>query len=775
MVSTCATLLVLLVVSSPQDDRLAHRLRALDPHVLPGKERDAARRAVREDQRRRVFEANRRSSRQWRAIESRGDWERFRDERLARLRESLGSPGLTASDTAPRARVTGEVTGDGFRIENTVLESRPGGWITANVYAPSPPRASMPGIVISHSHHRPKEQSELQDMGMTWARAGCVVVVPDHLGHGERRQHPFHEASDFERPFRVSRQDYYFRYDLAAQLDLAGESLMGWLAADLMRCVDLLVARPGVDADRIVLLGAVAGGGDPAAVAGALDRRIDAVVPFNFGGPQPETTYPLPDDAERSFNYAGSGSWESTRNLRGSAAGGFLPWVIVGGIAPRRLVHAHEFAWDRERDPVWKRYRRIYQLLDAPENLAFAHGRGALRGRPPESSHCTNIGRVHREMIHPALARWFGIEVTREREYSRPRDRSELRCMTDEAARELRPKSICEALSSVARSRPAPPEALSRWERALGDVAPDAPPRVRIATIDRTALPGVLLERLALEVEPGIVVPALLLIPASASATTSPTRPGAPLVVALARLGKAWFLAHRAEALAALLEAGIAVCVPDVRGAGESAEGSGLGRSSAATSRSSTEQMLGGTMAGARLRDVRALLAHLRERRELDASRIALWGDSPSSPLAPRTDHRVPRRIGGRPEGPDPLGGLLALLGAALERDVRCVLVHGGLVSFRSVLDSPFVFIPHDVAVPGALGAGDLAGLVSAIAPRPARLGALVDGLGRAVDAERARAAYRSALEAYAGASGALHIAGEESGPAVRWLIERLR
>src|SRR5262245_64743856 len=110
-----------------------------------------------------------------------------------------------------------------------------------------------------------------------------------------------------------------------------------------MSCVDALVARPGVDSKRIILLGSVAGGGDPAGVTAALDQRIACVVPFNFGGPQPENRYPLPDDAETSFNYAGGGSWESTRNLARSAADGFLPWVIVGSVAPRKLIHAHEF------------------------------------------------------------------------------------------------------------------------------------------------------------------------------------------------------------------------------------------------------------------------------------------------------------------------------------------------------------------------------------------------------------------------------------------------
>ena len=61
-----------------------------------------------------------------------------------------------------------------------------------------------------------------------------------------------------------------------------------------------------------------------------LDERITAVAPFNFGGPQPETKFPLRKDAKVTFNYAGSGSWESTRNLARSAKDGFLPWVIVG-------------------------------------------------------------------------------------------------------------------------------------------------------------------------------------------------------------------------------------------------------------------------------------------------------------------------------------------------------------------------------------------------------------------------------------------------------------
>src|SRR5262249_18741544 len=157
--------------------------------------------------------------------------------------------------------------GDGYRIEKIVFESRPGLLVTANLYSPAKPGTSMPGILIIHSHHNPKTQGELQDMGITWAKQGCLVLVPDQLGHGEGRQHPFKDKESYPKDFAPSRQDYYFRYNEAIQLHLVGESLIGWIVWDTMRGVDLLLSRPGIDRKRIILLGSVAAGGDPAAVA----------------------------------------------------------------------------------------------------------------------------------------------------------------------------------------------------------------------------------------------------------------------------------------------------------------------------------------------------------------------------------------------------------------------------------------------------------------------------------------------------------------------------
>ena len=104
------------------------------------------------------------------------------------------------------------------RVENIIYESRPDFFVTANLYVPAKTDKPMPGFIIVHSHHNPKTQGELQDMGMMWARQGCLVLIPDMLGHGERRQHPFVDANSYPEKFKVSRQDYRFRYNTALQL-----------------------------------------------------------------------------------------------------------------------------------------------------------------------------------------------------------------------------------------------------------------------------------------------------------------------------------------------------------------------------------------------------------------------------------------------------------------------------------------------------------------------------------------------------------------------------
>ena len=776
---TAAALAATAWAGETQTMKLEQALRRLRPDALDPERARALRGMLADDLARRIAEANRRSSAAWRAVRTRDDWQRLRDAAMGHLRKSLGT--FPAVPRRVVVRTTGRLAGRGHRVDKVLFETRPGLWVTANLYRPAAPTASMPALLICHSHHAPKDQAELQDMGVLWARRGCVVLVPDLPGHGERRQHPFATAGDYDEPFRVGRQDYYFRYDTGMQLDLAGESLMGWFVWDLWRCVDVLRAEEGVDRKRIVLLGAVAGGGDPAAVAAALDPRIAGAVIFNFGGPQPETPYPLGDDAEATLNYAGTGSFESTRNLRRSAADGFLPWLIVGAIAPRRVVYAHEFSWDRGRDPVWKRLERIWSLYGARDALAGASGRGVLSERPPKASHCTNIGRTHLASIHPLLERWFGIAAGPDAPAVR-REREELTCWTRVLRQRLKPKRLCELLGASASRRSAavratwagqsPAEARraarAAWALLLGNVEPTGP--ARVLDERREAVGTVDLRRLVLGVERGMVVPAVLLAPAGAG----PARPAA-CVVGLAEGGKTAFLRRRARQIAELLDGGLAVCLIDVRATGETRGNESRERWGRLTAQAATELMLGGTLAGSRVRDVRAVLRLLRRRKEIDARRIALWGDALVEPNPPTRRFAMPRHMDGRPRRAEPLGGMLAMLTALFEDDVAAVAVAGGLSDFGAVLAGAFVTVARDTVVPGAAAGGDLPGLAALLAPRPLCLAGLVDGQNRRHRVRAVRELYRPATDAYARAQVPERLVIRREPSVAAWLLTALR
>lgn len=742
----------LLALGAEDPANLAKKLRDLNANVLatdPVKTRELSE-MLYQDVRARLRAANQRDTAAWRAIRDRADWERYREVRIKALRASLGPEQPRGPVTV---RVTGKIAGDGYRIENIVYQSRPGLWVTANLYLPADPRQSVPGILICHSHHNPKTQGELQDMGVIWARLGCAVLVMDQLGHGERRQHPFVDTSSYDKPYRVGRQDYFFRHHVGLHLALAGESLTGWMAHDLSRGVDVLLDHAGADKERIALLGAVAGGGDPAAVAAALDDRIKVAVPFNFGGPQPETRHPLPADAADAFNYAGSGSWEPTRNLRHSARDGFLPWVIVGAVAPRGLIYAHEFAWDKERDPVWQRLQQIYGFYRS-ERLAFTHGSGRVSGSSSNDTHCNNIGAVHRVMIYPPFERWLKIPVPAKES----RDRhsvKELTCLTGTSndikvtpARVLAGQ-LADNRRAVLRRRLPLLAAEDRrrfmaanWDVLLGGVTLQTPPRAVLLGTEE--LDSITVERVALSVERDVRVPCLLMVPAR--------MPGKklPVVVCLAQEGKQRFLKVRSAVVARLLHGGVAICLPDVRGAGETRPGDGRGRTSSATALSSSEQMLGGTLLGARLRDVAAVLAYLADRAELDSARTALWGESFQFPNPPGRKLDVPLEVSEQPALAEPTGALLATFAALYHPRIHAVVARGGLVNFRCVLDSPFINVPHDTIVPGALTAGDIDDVYAALAPRPLRLEGLVDGRNRRLDEKRLETALAAVRQGYA-------------------------
>lgn len=717
-------------------EKLAAAIRSLDSSVIPADQSADVREAVRRDVRAQIKAAEDRESAAWYKVKSRDDWERFRRERIVALTRALKQARDPAAFEPRDARTTKRFDGGGFTIESITFESRPDLVVTGNLYRPKTARGKLPAFIICHSHHAPKTQGELQDMGMTWARQGCAVLVLDMLGHGERRTHEFGTAGKYKGDYKPGRQDYYFRYNTGLQLATIGESLLGWMVHDLRCGVTLLGTLPEVDREKIVLLGAVAGGGDPAGVCGALDQRIAAVVPFNFGGYEPEDGFPLPDDAEKTFRYSGGSDWESTRSLRLSARNGFMPWEIVAATAPRRLVYAHEFRWDEPRDPVWKRLDTVFGFYDAKDRLGSIVGHGGVRQSSAEASHCTNIGPVHRAQLYPLLNRWFELAVPQE--YSKRLEPEQLRALTDDA--KLVP--LHENLRKTATER------LTEARRTRSELdAPSLRRRLRedVAKLLGTVLPTELKENQSvsrLASGDGLRI-------ARASLTSHPDRSmqlpmilfgrtesieEQPLVIAVAQGGKEKLLKERAELWAACVAKGAVVVICDLRGTGETEPSNeGRGRTGGATTRSVTEQMLGETTLAGRVRDLRSIIAHFRSHDIFRDSPIVLYGDGlvaandPSRPIA------APLDAADLPKSSEPLGADVCLLAGLFEDGISAIYMGGGLVSRAAVLEAPYLYVPHDAVVPGLAVTAELPDLLAAQTAR-IWMSDLRDGANRAID-----------------------------------------
>jgi cephalosporin-C deacetylase-like acetyl esterase len=573
---------------------------------------------------------------------------------------------------------------------------------------------------------------ELQDLGMTSARAGTAVLIMDQLGAGERLQ---------SQPW--TRESYHSRYAMDEQLYLAGDSLMKWMVWDLERGIDVLLERSYIDPKRIVMLGAVAGGGDPAAVTAALDDRIAAVIPFNFGESSPEDHYtsgPRPYDPDLAN--PGWGEWESTRCLRDSIKGQFFPWLINASVAPRGFIFSFELGWPNgvENEPVWKRYKKVFSFYGQPEHLGAVDGFGPFPG-PGEVE---NVGLQHRVKLYPILNRWFDMPLPAV-EYHNPRPEADLMALTPKVAAERKPKMVSALAFEIAQTHLAQARAsrasLSPSERLrslraslkekLGDIDPVSDARARV--IWTKQLSGFSVEAVTLDTTPGISVPLFFIKPQSASGRRL------PVVLAFAQGGKEAFLTQRRDDIATLLEKGVIVCLADVRGTGETADGINfaVGReamSAPSASLAATELMLGTTALGQRLKDARTVVHYLTSRDDVDSKQLVLWGDSfvPTNPREGLLDQSV-----GQEPGPqilhqsDPLGSLLVLLTALYENNVRAVAAHGGLVSYLSVLGDRFCYVPQDVIVPGILETADIGDIVAALAPRAVLLEGFVDGRNR--------------------------------------------
>ncbi len=221
----------------------------------------------------RVRDIDRQRNARLEQITSREQAEAYVQQVREKIRESFGP----FPERCPlNARVTGVLERDGYRIENVVFESRPGFFVTGNLYLPTDVPTPRPGVVGTCGHSdNGKAAAPYQAFSQGLVKQGYVVFIYDPISQGERLQYV--DAA------LKSRYGAGVREHLQAgnQQFLVGEFLGSWRAWDGIRALDYLLSRPEVDHAHIGVTGN-SGGGTMTTWLSGLDDRWTMSAPSCF-------------------------------------------------------------------------------------------------------------------------------------------------------------------------------------------------------------------------------------------------------------------------------------------------------------------------------------------------------------------------------------------------------------------------------------------------------------------------------------------------------------
>jgi len=200
-------------------------------------------------------------------VKSLEDWQQKREIYRNQLFEMLGLDPLPEK-TDLKPVTTGRVEHDEFTVENIHFQSRPGLYVTGNLYIPKNSQKPAPAILYVCGHSPAKKdnisygnKTAYQHHGAWFARNGYVCLVIDTLQMGEIEG--IHHGT--------------YRYNMW-WWNCRGYSPAGVEAWNCIRALDYLQTRSEVDKDRIGVTGR-SGGGAYSWWTAALDERIKVAVP----------------------------------------------------------------------------------------------------------------------------------------------------------------------------------------------------------------------------------------------------------------------------------------------------------------------------------------------------------------------------------------------------------------------------------------------------------------------------------------------------------------
>jgi dienelactone hydrolase len=291
-------------------------------------------------------EAEKLSARFGEDLVSREAWEAKRPQYVEEYFYMLGlSPRPEKTDL--KATVTGTLKGDGYEVEMLHYQSRPGFYVTGNLYRPAEQKTGerLPAVfyVCGHSGRgRNGNKVAFQSHGIWLARHGYVCLLVDTLQLGEI-------AATHHGTYNLERWWWHSR----------GYTPAGVEAWNGIRGIDYLVSREDVDPERIAVTG-ISGGGAATFWIAAADERVKVAIPVS--------------------GMADLESYVSNRVINGHCDCMFLyntfqwPWTRIAGlVAPRPMLFVNSDA-DRifpmdANERITNRLERLYSLSGASDRF----------------------------------------------------------------------------------------------------------------------------------------------------------------------------------------------------------------------------------------------------------------------------------------------------------------------------------------------------------------------------------------------------------------------
>jgi dienelactone hydrolase len=262
--------------------------------------------------------------------------------------------------------------GPGYRIKKLRYEAIPGLWIPALLYEPERLEGRVPVVLNVNGHDRNGKASPYKQIRcINLAKRGMLALNVEWLGMGQL-------------------QGDGFSHSRMNQLDLCGTSGLAVFYLAMERALDLLVAHPHANVERVAMAG-LSGGGWQTVLLSSLDGRVTLANPVaGYSSFKTRTDFlsNLGDSEQTPSDLAKIADFTHLTALR----------------APRPTL----LTYNAKDDCCFAAAHALPPLLDAAKPIFDLAGAGArLRSHINENPGTHNFERENREALYKMVGDYF--------------------------------------------------------------------------------------------------------------------------------------------------------------------------------------------------------------------------------------------------------------------------------------------------------------------------------------------------------------------------------